>query len=75
MKKYQLLLLIILCCSGLVGCRSIPFKETVLVPLHIEDPENCSCAFNQQTPDSFTLLNSLVFNYYWHLFPVWVFAK
>ena len=50
------------------GCRNIPFKETELVPLQIKAPEEIPLIFEQRMPEKFTLLNSLVFNYFWHSF-------
>jgi hypothetical protein len=58
----------ILCFAVQTGCRNIPFKETELVPLHIETPEDIPSMFNSQMPEKFILLNSLVFNYFWHSF-------
>lgn len=50
------------------GCGSIPFQETVFVPFGSEDPRILVERFQQGTPASYRLLNTVVFEYNWRKF-------
>jgi hypothetical protein len=47
----------------IVGCGTIPFHETELVPLGPGDPRDIVKRFQAGLPDSFELLNTVVFEY------------
>jgi hypothetical protein len=47
----------------IAGCSTVPFQETRLVPLDSEDPWNMVERFHSDIPDSFELLNTVVFEY------------
>jgi hypothetical protein len=47
----------------LAACVRVPFQETNLVPLGSEDPRNVVERFHSDIPDSFELLNTVVFEY------------
>ena len=67
-RKSILLLVTLVSITILTGCQSIPFKETELVPLNVKQPETVAAEFDKKTPEQFTLLNSIVFKYFWHSF-------
>jgi len=46
-----------------IGCGSVPFHETALVPLGSGDPRDVVERFRAGIPDSFELLNTVVFEY------------
>jgi hypothetical protein len=50
------------------GCASAPFQETALVPLEISDPRVVVERFRSRNPESFQLLNTIVFEYNWFTF-------
>ncbi len=47
----------------ITGCSAVPFQETALVPLDLEDPWSVVERFRTRTPDSFQLLSTIVFEY------------
>jgi len=47
----------------IAGCNTVPFQETRLVPLDSEDPWKMVEHFHSNVPDSFELLNTVVFEY------------
>jgi hypothetical protein len=46
-----------------IGCGTVPFHETELVPLGPGDPRDIVKRFQAGIPDSFELLNTVVFEY------------
>ncbi|MEW6599914.1 MAG: hypothetical protein AB1499_03000 [Nitrospirota bacterium] len=52
----------------LYGCSSVPFEKTVYVPLDAEDPWRIVERFNDESPASFQLINTIVFEYNWNKF-------
>ncbi len=52
----------------LVGCGAVPFRETARVPLVPESPQSFVERFQVSIPDSFQLLNTVVFEYNWRKF-------
>jgi hypothetical protein len=57
-----------LCLILLAGCGGVPFQKTVYVPLEIEDPQAAVERFKMNSPESFQLLNTIVFQYNWMKF-------
>lgn len=60
MKRFVLLCILQV---FIAGCSTVPFQETRLVPLDSEDPRNMAERFHSNIPDSFELLNTVVFEY------------
>ncbi len=60
MKRFVLLCILQV---FIAGCSTVPFQETRLVPLDSEDPRNMVERFRLNIPDSFELLNTVVFEY------------
>lgn len=60
MKRFVLLCILQV---FIAGCSTVPFQETRLVPLDSEDPRNMVERFRLNIPDSFELLNTIVFEY------------
>ena len=60
MKRFVLLCILQV---FIAGCSTVPFQETRLVPLDSEDPRNMVEHFRSNVPDSFELLNTVVFEY------------
>ena len=60
MKKFLLLIIVFLAVNG---CSTVPFRETERVPLANESPQVLVLRFRARMPDSFQLLNSIVFEY------------
>jgi Protein of unknown function (DUF3261) len=60
MKRFVLLCILQV---FIAGCSTVPFQETRLVPLDSEDPGNVVEHFRSNVPDSFELLNTVVFEY------------
>ncbi len=52
----------------LFGCSVVPFQETARVPLAQESPQSFVERFRTGIPDSFQLLNTVVFEYNWRKF-------
>lgn len=50
------------------GCTHIPFQETERVPIESADPKSVVEQFKAHSPESFQLLNSVVFEYSWKTF-------
>jgi len=50
------------------GCASIPFQETVLVPIGSGDPRTLVERFQKNMPASYHLLNTIVIEYAWRKF-------
>lgn len=50
------------------ACNNIPFKKTELVAIDIKCPGKIVSDHNRQQPEKFTVLNSIVFHYYWKTF-------
>jgi len=53
-------LMLVLC---LAGCLQVPFPEPALIPIGSEDPLRIVERFQAGMPDSFQLLNTIVFEY------------
>jgi Protein of unknown function (DUF3261) len=66
-SKMKLLPLIILVLVA-NGCGTVPFRETERVALAGESPESLVLRFQDHMPDSFQLINSIVFEYNWRTF-------
>jgi hypothetical protein len=47
----------------LAGCSTVPFRDAVRVPIDSVDPQNMVDRFRASMPDSFELLNTVVFEY------------
>ena len=62
------LLCLILLCLLASGCAGVPFQETPRVPLESADPRGVVRQFQATLPESFQLVNSVVFQYYWRSF-------
>ena len=65
MKKLALL------CMGAVlaaGCVAVPFQEPELLPVGSDQPKTLVERFQAAQPESFQLLNSIVFEYNWRTF-------
>jgi hypothetical protein len=60
MKRFAVLFILQ---AFIAGCGTVPFQETRLVPLDSEDPRNMVEHFQSHVPDSFELLNTVVFEY------------
>jgi hypothetical protein len=62
--------LILLCLGVLlaVGCAHVPFQETPLVSLESSEPRSVVEQFQANLPESFKLLNTVVFEYTWQKF-------
>ncbi len=58
----------LLCVFLLAGCGGVPFQKTDFVPLEKEDPLTAVGRFKMNSPDSFQLLNTIVFQYNWMKF-------
>jgi outer membrane biogenesis lipoprotein LolB len=56
-------LALIVCLCLIAGCVHVPFKETERISMESVDPKNVVARFMASTPDSFQLLNSVVFEY------------
>jgi hypothetical protein len=65
MKKFIVLIILMLIAGG---CRSLPFQEPVWTPLSSERPQSLIERFQSTLPDSFQLLNTIVFEYNWRTF-------
>ena len=52
----------------LYGCSSVPFQKTVYAPLSAEDPWMLVEHFNEASPVSFQIMNTIVFEYNWNKF-------
>jgi outer membrane biogenesis lipoprotein LolB len=50
------------------GCATVPFHEAALVPLQSADPQVVVERFRSGNPESFQLLNTIVFEYTWFTF-------
>ncbi|HUI45022.1 MAG TPA: hypothetical protein VL122_03375 [Nitrospirota bacterium] len=50
------------------GCSAVPFQETARVPMAPEAPRGVVEHFQENMPDSFQLLNTVVFEYNWRKF-------
>jgi hypothetical protein len=48
---------------GVVACRSVPFRETALVPLGEVEPEAMRAEFAMALPDSFRVVNTVTFRF------------
>jgi hypothetical protein len=59
--------LVFLLMLAAAGCGSMPFPETVLVPIGPGDPRNLE-RFQRSMPERFQLLNTVVFEYNWRKF-------
>lgn len=59
-------LLLLVVCAG--GCVHVPFQETERVSFEAVDPKDVVAQFKAQAPESFQLLNSVVFEYSWNSF-------
>ena len=63
MKRFIVLIMMFI-----AGCASAPFQEAALVPLEIADPQAVVERFRSGNPESFQLLNTIVFEYTWFTF-------
>jgi hypothetical protein len=50
------------------GCTHIPFQETQQVAIESVDPKSVLDQFRKNTPESFQILNSVVFEFSWQTF-------
>ena len=50
------------------GCAHIPFQETQQVAIDAADPKSVVAQFKANLPETFQLLNSVVFEYSWQSF-------
>jgi outer membrane biogenesis lipoprotein LolB len=64
--KQQALVFII--AALLAGCSTVPFQRPACMPLSSEQQENIVERFQATLPQSFQLLNSIVFEYNWRAF-------
>ena len=51
-----------------LGCAAVPFQRTSYVPLGSVDPQLMRREFESSQPDSFKIINSIVFKYKWRSF-------
>ena len=51
-----------------LGCAAVPFQRTSYVPLDRVDPQLARREFESSLPDSFKIINSIVFKYKWRSF-------
>lgn len=65
MSRVIVLALIIL---SNAGCSTVPFQRTSYVPLDSVDPQLARREFESSLPDSFKIINSIVFKYKWRSF-------
>jgi hypothetical protein len=65
MKKIVPLFILMLIAAA---CHPVPFQKPVLVPLSSGQPQNIVERFQASLPDSFQLLNTVVFEYNWRTF-------
>jgi hypothetical protein len=59
------ILLVVMC---IAGCAHVPFQETELVSFESVEPREVVEQFKSHSPESFQLLNSVVFEYSWNSF-------
>jgi hypothetical protein len=65
MKSILSLIILVLVADG---CTTAPFRETERVPLENESAQGLVLRYQANMPDSFQLLNSIVFEYNWRTF-------
>jgi hypothetical protein len=59
------ILTVIVC---LYGCAVIPFQKTSYVPMDSAEPQVLVDAFRNNSPESFQIMNTIVFEYNWNKF-------
>jgi len=60
MKRCKLLCILLLLVTG---CAQVPFRETTAIPMGSVDPAALAGRFHSTVPESFQLLNTVVFEY------------
>ena len=65
MRRFIVLALIIL---SNAGCSTVPFQRTSYVPLDSVDPQLARGEFESSLPETFKIINSIVFKYRWRSF-------
>lgn len=65
MKQLPALLIVLVC---LHGCSVIPFQKTPYVPMDSVDPQVLVQDFRSKSPESFQIMNTIVFEYNWNKF-------
>ena len=54
--------------SSAAGCATVPFREAPAVSMETVDPLEVVAQFREHLPESFQLLNTVVFDYTWRKF-------
>ena len=62
------LVLLLIGFALVTGCTHVPFQETRYVSIGSDDPKSVVEQFKTNTPESFQILNSVVFEYSWKSF-------
>lgn len=64
-SRWQSVFIFFIC---LYGCSGVPFQKTEYVPLEAENPWKLVEHFNDKSPLSFQVMNTIVFEYNWNKF-------